>query len=147
MSHRIENKTNILFSFNALFRVLKLYSIFNLYKQKRFKINIQINIKEYLSILDDKFTTPAIPPAVLKEYLSVYKMDLDSDLDKISFPKEVNFYNGRTILDQVVNNGVTKIANEWKKKESDVKWHQIISEIHGFKKEYGRGYSRNKQHS
>tara|TARA_B100000902_G_scaffold238965_1_gene226308 strand:- start:429 stop:2189 length:1761 start_codon:yes stop_codon:yes gene_type:complete len=86
---------------------------------------------------DDKFTVPAISPALLKEYLSVYKMDLDSDLDKISFPKEVNFFNGRTILDQVVNNGVTKIANEWKKKESDVKWHQIISEIHGFKKEYG----------
>ena len=25
----------------------------------------------------------------------------------------------------------------WKKKESDVKWHQIISEIHGFEKKYG----------
>ena len=60
MSHRIENKTNILFSFNALFRFLILHSIFNLYKQNRFKINIQINIKEYQSILDDKFTTSEI---------------------------------------------------------------------------------------
>ena len=57
---------------------------------------------------DDKFTTPAISRTSLKEYLSVYKMDLDSDLDKISFPKEVSFYNGRTVLDQVVNNGVTR---------------------------------------
>ena len=38
---------------------------------------------------DDKFTHLFIHPMVLdKEYLSVYKMDLDSDLDKISFPKE-----------------------------------------------------------
>ena len=86
---------------------------------------------------DERCTIPAINPAVVEKFLEVHNMDWDSDITKISFPKEVELYGGRVVLDQGVRNGTSQMAIEWKKKEKDVKFNQCVAEIEGWRLRYG----------
>ena len=86
---------------------------------------------------DERCTIPAINPAVVEKFLEAHNMDWDSDITKISFPKEVELYGGRVVLDQGVRNGTSQMAIEWKKKEKDVKFNQCVAEIEGWRLRYG----------
>jgi len=94
-------------------------------------------LKGFLPYIDETYKQSSISVATLKEYLSIYHISMESDLSKIAFPKEISFFNNRVILDQGVISETYCIANEWKKKETDIEAKQIISEITGWFLTYG----------
>lgn len=94
-------------------------------------------LKGYWPFVDDKFKQPAIAMGTIKEYISLYGLDVNTDISSFDFPKEVKFVQGRVILDQAVRSDDYTIANEWKKKETDIDKNQILAELLGWYKHYG----------
>lgn len=94
-------------------------------------------LQGFLPYVDETYKQASISVATLKEYLSIYHLSMETDLSKIAFPKEISFFNNRVILDQGVISETYTIANEWKKKETDIEAKQIISEIVGWQLSYG----------
>jgi len=82
--------------------------------------------------IDDRFITPAISIATIKEFLSLYNISMVESIEEFQFPKEVKLIQGRKALDLAVIKEDWKIANEWKKLEKDIDLDQILAELLGW---------------
>lgn len=88
---------------------------------------------------DDSFKIPSIHSLILNEIYKVYGVN-SNELENYTILKEVEFFNGRVKLDLagLISDDNVHIANEWKQKESQVKFNQIVAEISGWERKYNK---------